>query len=259
MSVATVSTRRPSAAHLEPLRYASAAATHPGCARTINEDACLDRPDIGLWAVADGMGGHDAGALASKRVVEKLREVSSFDSAFMYRRAVQAALLEANSSLQDEAAQALLDTIGATVVTLIVHGAHYACLWAGDSRAYIWRAGRLLRLTRDHTLVAELVGSGRMSLAEANAQRHAHVVTRAVGARPVLEIDCAYGVVQPGDRFLLCSDGLDPLDDATLERAIGSGQVGHAATAMIRLAIDEQAPDNVTVIVVEAFTSGQRA
>lgn len=253
MSVATLSAQRPSAAHLDPLRYASAAATHPGCVRTINEDACLDRPDIGLWAVADGMGGHNAGALASKRVVERLSEVSSFESAFAYRRAVQAALDAANSSLQTEAAQSMLDTIGATVVTLLVHNGHYACLWAGDSRAYLWRAGQITRLTRDHTLAAELVETGRMSLAEAATRKYAHVVTRAVGARPMLEIECAYGAVQPGDRFLLCSDGLGPVHDTTLERAIASGHVGQAATALIRLAIEEKTSDNVTAIVIEAL------
>jgi serine/threonine protein phosphatase PrpC len=255
MKAAAISARRPSAIHLGPLQYTSAAATHPGCVRTVNEDACLDRSDIGLWAVADGMGGHEAGALASRRVVEKLSEVSSFDSAFAYRRAIQDALVEANASLRDEAAQGMLDTIGATVVTVIVHGGHYACLWAGDSRAYIWRAGRMRRLTRDHTLVEELVESGRMSSSDANARKYAHVVTRAVGARPKLDIECAYGLVQSGDRFLLCSDGLGTVDDALLERVIASGQVNQAAKELIQLALQQETRDNVTAIVIEACAS----
>ena len=251
MSVASLSSRQTAARHLSPLRYTSAAATHPGCVRPINEDACLDLPHVGLWAVADGMGGHDAGALASKWVIDSLSNVHSFDSAFVFRRAVRTALTEANANLQAEATRSMLDTIGATVVTLIAHGSHYACLWAGDSRAYVCRSRRLHRITRDHTLVAELVDTGRMTSSEAEARKYAHVVTRAVGARPSLDIDCTYGAIQPGDRFLLCSDGLGVLDDATIAETLMLPDARQSAESLIRQAIAARAPDNVTAVVIE--------
>jgi serine/threonine protein phosphatase PrpC len=212
-------------------------------------------PSIGLWAVADGMGGHNAGALASKCVVEKLSKVSHFESAYAYCRNVRSALLKANLSLQEETSRTAVETIGATAVVILVHGNHYACLWAGDSRAYVWRDGSLKQITQDHTLVAELEAAGKINPGSVASQRYAHVVTRAVGARPVLEIDCAYGVVQPGDRFLLCSDGLGVVDKRTVQENIASQSVGEAASALVREAILREATDNVTAVVVTAVAS----
>lgn len=220
--------------HLAPLRYASTAATHPGCVRKLNEDACLDLPDAGLWAVADGMGGHDAGDVASTAVIEALRQVRSFESAYAMRKAVRAALVGANTELQAKAADMLVDTIGSTVVTLLAYGDHYACLWAGDSRAYLWRARHLLPMTRDHRTSATT-----------------NTITRAVGARPELELDCTYGRILPGDRFLLCSDGLGILSEAEIARAMSSASVSAAAQTLLRQTIAAGAPDNVTVVVVE--------
>lgn len=254
MSAAVISSRQAPSSHLDPLRYESAAATHAGCVRMINEDACLDLPSVGLWAVADGMGGHSAGAFASKCVVEKLSKVTHFESAFAFRRNVENAIIAANKSLQEEASRNTVDTIGATVVALLVHGRHYACLWAGDSRAYLCRAGALQRITHDHTLVAELEATGKVMQGGAAAQRYSHVVTRAVGARPGLEIDAAYGVVQSGDRFLLCSDGLAIVDERTVQEAVSDASVRDAASALVREAILRQAPDNITVVVVKATT-----
>jgi serine/threonine protein phosphatase PrpC len=143
MTLAILSQPAAPALHLRPYRFCSVALTHPGCVRKLNEDAILDRPDIGLWAVADGMGGHAAGDFASAAVVRHLDAISSINSAFDFRRAVRTALLSANHELQQKADDELLDAIGATVVTLMVHRGHYACIWAGDSRAYRLRHGRL--------------------------------------------------------------------------------------------------------------------
>lgn len=258
MNAAVTASQRPRFRHLEPLRYESAAATHAGCVRAINEDACLDLPSIGLWAIADGMGGHNAGAFASKCVIDKLSRVSRFESAYAFRRNVQDALLSANAALQEETSRTVGDTIGATVVALLAHGGHYACLWAGDSRAYLWRNGSLQPITRDHTLVAELEAAGRPA-GGVEARKLAHVVTRAVGARPVLEVDCAYGAVQPGDRFLLCSDGLAVIDAQTVQETIRRAPISDAAPALVREAIMRQAPDNVTVIVVKAIATAECA
>lgn len=240
------------APHLAPFSFRSLAATHPGCVRKLNEDACLDRAQVGLWAVADGMGGHKAGDVASEAIVEALAGISTFGSAFAFRRAVRAALLAVNAQLRRKAAEEYKDTIGSTVVTLLAHEGHYACIWAGDSRAYLRRRGALQQLTRDHSLVQELVAAGSLDAAGARRHPHAHVVTRAVGAGDHLDLDFVYGPIEAGDRFLLCSDGLGIMDDAEIEIHLGAPTLGGAANILLREALARGAPDNVSFIIVEA-------
>ncbi len=251
MTTATAPRSTAPAIHLRPYRFRSVALTHPGCVRKLNEDAVLDRPDIGLWAVADGMGGHAAGDFASAAVVRHLNAISTITSAFDFRRAVRAALLSANRELQEKADDELLDTIGATVVTLMVHRGHYACIWAGDSRAYRFRRGRLERLTRDHSLVQELVDAGSIQADEARGHTNSNIVTRAVGASERLDVDGLYGSIEPGDRFLLCSDGLGVVDEAEIERRLKAADIGMATADLMRGALDRAAPDNISVVLVE--------
>ncbi|RYG31342.1 MAG: serine/threonine-protein phosphatase, partial [Burkholderiales bacterium] len=141
--------------HLGALAFRAGAASHVGCVRKINEDAWLDRSEVGLWAVADGVGGHAAGDVASSEVISALNRVSDFSSAFAFRRNVRNSLFQANAALQRMAIRELLDTVGSTVVALIAHGGHYACTWAGDSRAYLLRKDVLTRITTDHGLASE--------------------------------------------------------------------------------------------------------
>jgi serine/threonine protein phosphatase PrpC len=239
--------------HLKPFRFRSIACTHAGCVRKLNEDACLDRADIGLWAVADGMGGHDAGDVASATVIDALARVSDFGSAFAFRRAVRTALMEANSQLQQLADDELLGPIGSTVVTLLAHRGHYACFWAGDSRAYVRRSDKLARITRDHSLVQELVDVGEIEDAEAKGHRNANVVTRAVGAQARLELDGNYGRIEPGDRFLLCSDGLAAvLSDGDIAAHLATSSVPVAVHGLMKTALERGAPDNVTFVLIDA-------
>ena len=238
------------AAHLRPYVFESAALTHPGCIRSLNEDACLDRPDIGLWAVADGMGGHSIGEVASATVVGALNAVTDFASPFVFRKAVRSALLAANAQLHDKAATELLGTVGSTVVTLLVHHGHYACMWAGDSRAYLIRRGNLEPLTRDHSLVQELVDRGEIDAASARTHRHANIVTRAVGAGSRLELDACFGHLEPGDCFVLCSDGLGVLSDKEIAGLVDRRLASESAEALLALALDRGARDNVSCIVV---------
>jgi serine/threonine protein phosphatase PrpC len=232
-------------------RYGSAAATHVGTVRTLNEDAWLDRPDLGLWAVADGMGGHEGGEVASAAVVDALDTVSSFATAYAFRDAVAQALIEANSKLVDLSADR--GTMGSTVVSLLAHEAHYACLWAGDSRAYLYRAGALKRLTRDHSLVQEMVDAGAIS--EESARRHprSNVITRAVGAGEQLEVESVFGPIQAGDRFLLCSDGLTAVvTDREIAEHMIRAPLEAAAERLLDQALARGAPDNVTLVLVAA-------
>ncbi len=242
---------RIAASHLLPFSFRSLATTHAGSVRKLNEDAYLDRSDVGLWAVADGMGGHEAGDVASATIVDALAKVATFGSAFAFRRAVRTALLAVNGELCRKAAEEYKDTIGSTVVTLLAHGGHYACIWAGDSRAYLHRQGRLQRITRDHSLVQELIDAGAVDAGQAQGHRHANIVTRAVGASDRLELDGVYGLIQPGDRFLLCSDGLGVLTDCEIEARLGGAPLASAASTLLRLTLERGAPDNVTFVLVD--------
>lgn len=240
-------------AHLGALTFRASTASHVGCVRKINEDACIDRSDVGLWAVADGMGAHAAGDVASREVISALAAVSDFSSAFAFRRSVRNSLFSANAALQRLSMRDLRGTIGSTAVVLMAHGGHYACTWAGDSRAYLLRNGVLTRITTDHSLAQELVSQGALSESEARLIPNANVITRAVGARPTLELDGVYGRIEPNDRFLLCSDGLFCVaHDAVIRGGLAAGSTAQAAEVLLQIALAGGAPDNVTCVVVDA-------
>lgn len=241
------------AGHLGAFKFLSLGSTHAGRVRTLNEDAFLDRADIGLWAVADGMGGHECGEVASARVVAELGEVTAFGSAYAFRHGVCDALLRANDALQALAAERMSGAIGATVVALLVHQGHYACVWAGDSRAYLYRGGQLRRLTRDHSVVQALVDSGHVRHDQARGHARSNVITRAVGAHRALELDSVHGGIQPGDRFLLCSDGLTAVvDDREIADLLMRPPLQGAVERLINKALARGAPDNVTALLIGA-------
>jgi len=237
------------------LRFRSAARTDAGAVRTHNEDGFLDRPEARLWAVADGMGGHLDGAAASRLITETLDGLGSFSSGYAFLTAVTEALTDANQALVARAAQFGEGGVtGATVVALLIEEAHAACVWAGDARAYHLDAGVLRRLTRDHSLLQELVDSGALSLEAAAVDRRGNIVTRAVGAAEVLELDRVFAAVAPGDRFLLCSDGLTGMvADEEIEQAMLASDPDAAADLLLALALGRGATDNVTLVVIEAL------
>jgi serine/threonine-protein phosphatase Stp1 len=229
-------------------RCRSAARTHVGRVRSINEDRLLDRPDRGLWVIADGMGGHHAGAAAATTAVEMLAGLA--DRLGPITRAdLLAAIRDANAAIHTGSA-AEAGTSGATIVAMTVIDDRATVCWAGDSRAYRIRAGIAERLTRDHSLVQELVDAG--VLAEAAAERHprANVVTRALGVAASVEIDVVAAALAPGDRLLLCSDGisrsLHPRDFATMPVAIDA-----CADRLLANALQRDGSDNATLILVD--------
>jgi serine/threonine protein phosphatase Stp1 len=228
--------------------------THVGLRRKLNEDAVLDSGDAGIWAVADGMGGHDAGEVASAMVVEALSRLSpaaSFDD--LAEKAVTA-LHEANTALRDLARLEARDgTIGTTVVGLAIGDDRYRCFWAGDSRGYRVRDGRIAQLTRDHSLVQDLVDAGMIEADEAEGHPNANVVTRAVGATDVLRVDAVGGEVRGGDTFMLASDGLTRLvNEAELLAGLRGANLAKSADHFIELALARGAPDNVSFVIVRA-------
>lgn len=232
------------------MRWVSAAATDVGRVRKVNEDALLDRPQIGLWAVADGVGGASAGDRASALIVENLGTIAEAATAPAFLAAVCDRLRDTNDALRREAAAASV-TIASTVVALLFFRQHYACAWAGDSRLYRLRDGHFEQISRDHSEVQDLVDRGVIDAQAARHHPHANIVTRAVGAADQLEIEVVHNQLFDGDIFLLCSDGLTKtLEDDEIAARLQQ-PLDEAVTALIDAALERGAPDNVTVVAIK--------
>ncbi|WP_332671316.1 PP2C family protein-serine/threonine phosphatase [Aromatoleum sp.] len=233
------------------IRWQSAARCHVGLVRETNEDACLDRPARGLWAVADGMGGHDAGDVASASVVAALDALAPCDSLTDRVADARAQLLGVNRTLRGEAIRRDVPIIGSTVVALMTGDNYGAYLWAGDSRLYLYRGRRLKLLTRDHSQIEELKARGEYSAEQAAAAQN--LITRAVGAVDTLELDSGGVPVADGDIFLLCTDGLtNHVGDDEIGAALASSDCRLAADTLIDLALKGGGRDNISVVVVRA-------
>ncbi|MFE0752570.1 PP2C family protein-serine/threonine phosphatase [Inquilinus sp. NPDC058860] len=232
--------------------FHAAGRTDPGAMGTHNEDAFLSRADVGLWAVADGMGGHRRGDHASRTIMRALSQIPAPESAPALIGEVRERLASVHRILRIEAAE-IGDgaTIGSTVVVLMIHGGHFACLWAGDSRLYLLRDRQLWQISRDHSYVQDLIDSGILAPEEALHHPEANVITRAVGAAGELELDMEGSTVLPGDVFLLCSDGLTRVvADAEIANLLDAMPPEQAANTLVDLALGRGAPDNVTVVAL---------
>jgi len=226
------------------------AATHQGGRRT-NQDRYISRPEIGLWAVADGAGGHEAGEVAATLVVEALAAIPVGLEPTPLLAAVCGAIDAAHAGTQVEAATRG-GMVASTVVVLLAQAGFWACGWAGDSRAYLLRDGTLRQVTRDHSLVQELVDIGTLSPEAAEGHPHANVITRAVGAGDAaLELDKVSDVLLLGDRFLLCSDGLTKcLSVEEIATLLGAPGGVPPTELLLTAALARGAKDNVTVLAV---------
>jgi serine/threonine-protein phosphatase Stp1 len=232
-------------------RFMSRSATHTGTVRDHNEDALLDRPDLGLWAVADGAGGHARGDVAARMVVEALEAIPSNLAAAEMLAEVRQRISEAHANLRAVHGGEPDDISATTVVVLIARGEHYACLWAGDSRGYLLRDGLFEQITRDHSVVQELLDAGTITPEQADGHPSANVITRAVGAQNEVELEKVTSRLRPGDRVLLCSDGLcKAVPDAELARLLaGSPEVDR----LIEAALAHAGRDNVTAVSIEVL------
>jgi serine/threonine protein phosphatase PrpC len=240
-------------ASIPQFHLVSGAATHVGCVRKLNEDSYLDRADLGLWAVADGMGGHDAGDHASQHTIAALDQIAQPTSAPAFLSAVKSALESANADLRQEAAgHGPGRIIASTVVTLLAYGQHYACVWAGDSRLYRLRDETLQQVSRDHSHVQEMIDTRLLSPEEARNHPYSNVVTRAIGAADLLELETCHDRLRSGDLFLLCSDGLTKeVEDDEVRAILMRESLFDAPYALIESAIARGARDNVTVVAVQ--------
>ena len=235
-------------------KWSSAGRSHVGMVRAINEDACLVMPELGLWAVADGMGGHEAGDIASQMLIEGLQQIPPPCDWQDFLDSVRQQMQEVNQRLRLESAQRYQNrTIGSTVVALLIYETQCACLWVGDSRIYRLRDGQLQQLTRDHSHVQELVDQGLIASEDAHRHPLANVITRAVGSAEEMLIDEVIHPLHPGDMFLLCSDGLNKtVSDEEISRLLihSDHDCHEAVKAFIHLALMRDASDNVTTVVV---------
>jgi protein phosphatase len=224
--------------------------THPGKRRRCNEDAVLARPDVGLWAVADGMGGHQAGDVASQAIADALRRVRLSGELSADVDRIEDALVAVNDELRLHArTQCQGGTVGSTVVTMLVRGPVGVALWAGDSRLYRSRHGRLEQITRDHNPICDLLDSGAVSEAEALAA-DTNIITRAVGGQADLNLDVIIFDVQDGDTYLLCSDGLyRELEFQDLQYELGGEALEDVASSLLDKCLAGPARDNVSLVL----------
>jgi serine/threonine protein phosphatase PrpC len=231
------------------LRLTHGARSDVGLVRQANEDSYIERPDIGLWAVADGMGGYENGAWASGTIVEALQAVTAGGDFDGDAAEVAQAIHKANTTINDQV-QATGHNMGSTVAALMIQGKQFVVFWAGDSRVYLLRDGQLYRMSQDHTQVQDMVDRGLLTPEEAVEHPMRHVISRAVGVEPALEIDAIADEAAVGDVFMICSDGLHGL---VQDEEIGGALAMHPADAakhLVELSLSRGAPDNVTVVVV---------
>jgi len=246
------------------LEIHASVATNTGCVRAENQDAAVfSRPPGGLAldthgviaVVADGMGGCQGGEVASVLACEKIPK-NYFASTDPIPAALRAALEAANAEIYQAAqAQPGLRGMGTTAVALAITAGQGWLAYVGDSRLYLIRRGQIYRMSEDHSMVFEMVHQGLLTPEEARNHQDRNVLSRALGSRPQVEVSCwdEPFPIQPGDRFLLCSDGLhDMVTDEKMLELADSGDVGIATERLVRSANENGGYDNISVILLEA-------
>ncbi len=234
------------------VRAISSAATHCGFRRRNNQDAILNRPDMDLWAVADGVGGFGGGETASRIVIEVLER---FEPSEDYGDDIAILLATANRELRLQAVVDGTGTIASTVVALVTNRSQqrFTCLWVGDSRLYRLRGRDLLQITKDHTPLQEIGQGARLSNPKLQ-----NALSRAIGSEEALDVGRVDGAIEPGDIFLLCTDGLSkPVNLRQISSLLSTGTTALAAQYLVDAALAAGGPDNVSAIVV-SFPSAAR-
>ncbi len=237
----------------------SYAQTSRGTIKKINEDAFLKMPNHGIWAVADGMGGHPAGDVASQLIVDDLENV--VNATHIHELNCQVIL----DSLQNSNEKLLIlaeeefpgMSVGSTIVILFIKDGMFSILWGGDSRAYLFRGKKLKRLTKDHTQINEMIDNGMLDPSDVEDHPLEHVITSAVGVFCDLNIEVVKHALQENDIFLLCSDGLTKeMTDVDIGLILlHSISIVDSGMALMHASLVRNARDNVTCVLVK-YESG---
>ena len=231
-----------------------ASQTHQGNVRRINEDALLVQGRYPLMVVADGMGGHQAGDVASQMLVERLGALDLADGIYNAAAQIESSIIQCNNRLIEYSREKFGgQPIGCTVVAMLADSSMGMCIWAGDSRLYGVREGRLEQISRDHSYIAELVRSGQISADEATDHPSSNIITRAVGASAELTLDSeSFGIID-GDTYLLCSDGLyNEVGPADLLFAMSADDIWQSSDQLLKLCLSRRARDNVSFVIARA-------
>ena len=224
--------------------------THNGCLRLHNEDSVLARPEIGLWAVADGMGGHDSGAYASQTVIEALSRIPEAEPRLLLS-ACHEAIREANAEIR-RVAQSRCVTIGTTLALVIVDEKQVACLWCGDSRIYRIRSGAISLLSRDHTELQDLLDRGVLTESEGRNWPNRNVLTHALGVFEEPPTETTTHSLEEDDVFVICSDGLTAhVGEDDILACAGRRSPRGGCQALLDLALSRGGRDNVTVVLIQ--------
>lgn len=231
------------------MRYLWATATHQGMVRDNNEDSVFptasgDSDDHVVLIVADGMGGHVAGEVASRIAINAAAstELDPVDRVAAGNRAIR----------EEVARDPSLEGMGTTMTLLVIDGDVATLAHVGDSRAYLLRQDELSQLTEDHTVAAEYVAMGQLSAEEAGSHPQRHMLTKTLGLTRFVNVDEYKVDLSRGDRILICSDGLtEMVDDMTIARTLSSGTPDEVVWKLVELANEAGGVDNITVVVVE--------
>lgn len=231
--------------------WVSSGVTHTGNIREQNEDALLTLDAQRLWAVADGMGGHDAGDMASQCIVQHLMEYQATPLLGKNVRQITQLLQSVNHILFEQASPQEDRIIGSTVCALLAHCQHCVFLWAGDSRIYRFRQGHLRQITRDHSEAAELIEGGATK-EQVALLPHSEAITRAVGAYIHVDLELRMLASEPGDLYLLCSDGLyKELSDNEITETVSTYPMEECTDKLLDAALRRRGRDNITIMLVK--------
>ncbi len=233
------------------LKFETGAATHVGRVRKANEDSMLVRPDLGLWVVADGVGGYEAGQLASNTVTTTLESIGPAVSQGDQVARFQARILDANEKIHGFSAERDGAPMGSTVAAVLIFERSYSCLWAGDSRVYLIRDRQMTQVSRDHSEVQELLDQGVLSPEQARSYPRSNVITRAIGIFDDPGLETRQGEIEPGDVLLICSDGLTGhITDAEILAGIMGRRSQEACDMLIDETLERGASDNVSIVII---------
>lgn len=228
------------------------ARTHRGNVRAVNEDSVLALPDVGVWLVSDGMGGHQGGQFSSQTVADSVAMLVPDTSGGLHAGDVVKAINSAHDIIKREAERIGVQVMGATVVALVLTDDRYVGLWSGDSRLYRFRGNVLDMLSTDHSAVADLVLAGTMTWDEADVSPFSNQITQAVGVGDDPGLEAVEGAVQSGDRFLLCSDGLTKYANSeTVREVMADASIERVGEKLLGIALDGGGDDNISVVVVD--------